>query len=118
MKSRWRSPSTISLKARVSRPTSSRERTGSGLREVAAGHAGHGAGERADGPGQLAREEQAQQQGRHGGGHRALQDRDVELVQAVEEDVDLVVDAQQRDRPPLGIDDGCHRADPVPFAVR
>src|ERR671924_605474 len=103
MKSRWRSPSTMSLKAPVSTPTSSRERTGS---------AGHRAGERADRPRELSREHQAQEKGADRPGRRALEDRHVQLAQAVEEDVDLVVETEKGRRAALGVDDGRHRADP------
>ena len=113
MKSRWRSPSTISLKARVSTPTSSRERTGKRLREIAVGHAARRAPVSAlIGPGQPAREEQAQEQRAQRPGRRALQIGDVELAQAVEEDVDLVVHAEHRDRAALRVDDRRDGADP------
>jgi hypothetical protein len=82
------------------------------LREIAAGHAGDAAGEGADRPGQPPREEQPQRQRAQRSRGRALGDRDVQLAQPIEKDVDLVVDAEECRGAPPRVDDGRHRADP------
>src|SRR6266511_4199486 len=104
MKSRWRSPATISLKARVTWPISSRERTGGDARDTLR--------ERADRPGETTRGEQAEEQRREGARHGGLHDRDLELAEPIEIEVHRVVHAEHGDRPPSDVDDRRKRGDP------
>src|ERR1700750_1158546 len=115
MKSRWRSPVTISLNARPSWPTSSRERTGTVCERspaatrptapvsalmgrvrrwanskprISAATASLSALRRADGAGQAWGEQQAQDQRGDARDQRAAPDRHVQLVEPIEIDVD------------------------------
>ena len=81
---------------------------GQRLRQVAARHARHPGGERADRPGQAAREEQAQDQRADRPDRRGVHERGPELVEPVEVDLHRVVD----------LDHGGHAARPGPGWAR
>ena len=80
------------------------------LVEIAGGHAADGAGERADRPRQPPGEHDTQRQRHRDGGQRALEDRRVQLVEPIQEDVDRIVDVEHGDGPAPGIEDRRHRA--------
>ncbi len=89
---------------------------GQRLREVAAGHAGHAARQRADGTRDAPREEEPEHQRGQGTGQGGLQDRHGQLAGAVEKDLDRIVDHERRDVPAV-VDDRRHGGDPLALAV-
>ena len=80
--------------------------------EIAAGDARHPSGERADRTGEAPRDEQAQEQRRDRPGDRRLDDRDLELAQALEVEIDRVVHAEHGGGPARRVHDRCDRGDP------